>query len=157
MPNASWQGGAGFAELAKAEAPRIGNLVEEPATAERKPIRQLYVRTVDGAPGDGRNALPSALTYLLKQHGYTVTTDPQASGTITLAGTVTVDPAKAGQQHVKIAWHVLKPDGTDVGQVSQENDVPPGTLDGKWGEIAMAVALAGVDDIVRVIGTVPPA
>jgi hypothetical protein len=144
-------------DMATAEAPKIAGLIQDTSTAEHQPIHQIYVRKVEGAPGDGNAALPSALTYLLKRQGLTVVTDPQTPNTITVAGTIAVAPVAANQQHVQIVWHVLKPDGSDFGQVSQENNVPNGALDGRWGEIAMAVALAGVDDIVHLVETVPPA
>ena len=150
VPAAIWQAATpdGFKDLAAAEAPRLVSLIAGAPPAEHKPAQSVYVRAVSGAPGDGSRALASALSYLLKQRGYTVA--DLDVGAVVVAGEVQLTPGD-GKDHVKITWHVLKPDGTDIAQVGQENDVPHGALDGRWGETAMAVALAGIDDIAKLV------
>ncbi|HLY54274.1 MAG TPA: hypothetical protein VKS60_01880 [Stellaceae bacterium] len=151
---AAWAGGKpeDFADLAKAEAKKLSTLiVEAPPVETPVQAHTLHVASVDGAPGDGSHALPSALAYLLKRRGLPLTDDAHDPNAVTIAGQVTMSAPQPGKQHVKIVWHVLKSDGTDIGQIAQENDVPQGSLDGKWGETAMAVAMAGFDDILRVV------
>jgi hypothetical protein len=151
VPNAVWTAGTpdGFAASAAAEAKKLGPLLVEAAPAEHKPGTSLTVKPITGAPGDGGRALPSALTYLLKHRGLPVTEGQK--DTVSVVGEVQVTAGPPGHDHVRIVWHVLKPDGTDVGQIGQENDIPHGALDGHWGQTAMAVALAGIDDIVRLV------
>ena len=154
VPSAAWAGGKpeDFADLARAEAKKLSALiVEAPPVEQPVQTHLLHVAAVEGAPGDGARALPSALVYLLKRRGLPVTDDTHDSNAVTIAGQVTMSAPQPGKQHVKIVWHVLKGDGTDIGQIAQENDVPQGSLDGKWGETAMAVAMAGFDDILRVV------
>jgi hypothetical protein len=159
VPAAEWAAGkADLGLLAKAEAPTLAAFVVDPPPAEHKPLQQIYVSTVSGAPGDGNHALPSALSFLLKRRGVPLTDDAKLPGTITIAGQVAVSPVdNDAEDRVQIAWHVLKPDGTDIGQIAQDNKVPHGSLDHRWGEVAMAVAMAGIDDILRVAATIPPA
>ena len=159
VPAADWQSGGGaLQQMAKDEAPKLAAFVADTAPAEHKPLQQVFVKPVTGAPGDGNKALPSALGYLLRHRGVPITTDVKQPGTITIAGTVAVTPVDGqNQDRVQIAWHVLAADGTDVGQIAQDNTVPHGSLDGRWGEVAMAVAMAGIDDILRVASTIPPA
>jgi hypothetical protein len=154
---ADWTGGGvdSLAPLAKAEAPRIAAMIQEAAPVERDPGRQIFVRPTEGAPGDGRTALPRSLGFLLTRAGIKVTSDSQTVDAVVVAPAVDVSSAGSGKQHVHIVWHIYRPDGTEAGQVSQENDVPDGSLDGTWGDIGMAVATAGVDQILGVVKTIP--
>ena len=57
-----------------------------------------------------------------------------------LAATIEQSQLQSGVQHVKVTWRVDRPDGKEIGQVSQENNVPNQLLKTAWGEIANAVA-----------------
>jgi hypothetical protein len=157
LPAADWAGGTAetLAPLAKAEAPRIAAMIQEAPPTERNPGRQIFIRAADGAPGDGRTALPRSLGFLLKRSGVAVTPDSQTVDAVTVAPVVELTPKSPGQQHAQIVWHVYRPDGTEAGQVSQENDVATGSLNGTWGDVAMAIATAGVDQIMGVVNTIP--
>ncbi|HLZ66087.1 MAG TPA: hypothetical protein VKQ29_07640 [Aliidongia sp.] len=144
-----------LAPLAKAEAPRIAAMIQEAPPVERNPERQIFIRPTEGAPGDGRAALPRSLAFLLTRAGVKVTPDSQTVDAVTVAPIVDLSTSGSGKQHVRIVWHIYRPDGTEAGQVSQENDVPNGSLDGSWGDIGMAVATAGVDQIMGVVKTIP--
>jgi len=144
-----------LAPLAKAEAPHIAAMVQEAPPVERNPGRQVYIRPTEGAPGDGRTALPRSLTFLLGRAGIKVTPDSQTADAVIIGPTVNLTSAGAGKQHVLIVWHIYRADGTEAGQVSQENDVAAGSLDGSWGDIGMAVATAGIDQIIGVMKTIP--
>ena len=136
-------------------APKLATLIQDAAPLERQPTRHLLIRDIDGAPGDGARALKRSLIYLLKQNGTPLTEDIHAPDTVAVAGTVEAKPAATGQDHIKILWHVLKPDGTEAGVITQENDVPHAAIAGQWGDMAMAVANAAAPDILRVAATVP--
>jgi uncharacterized lipoprotein YmbA len=152
-----WTGGTPemLAPLMKPEAERIAAMIQEAPPVERNPGRQIFIRTPTTAPGDGRVALPRSLGFLLDRAGIKVTPDSQTVDAVTIEPTVALTSAGAGKQHVTIVWHIYRPDGTEAGQVSQENDVPAGSLDGSWGDIGMAVATAGVDQIMAVVKTIP--
>ena len=154
---ADWTGGSpeSLAPLGKAEAPRIAAMIQEAAPVERDPGRQIFIRPTEGAPGDGRTALPRSLGFLLNRAGVKTTPDSQTVDAVVVAPLVELSSKGQGQQHVRIVWHIYRPDGTEAGQVSQENDIPAGSLDGSWGDIGMAVATAGVDQIMGVVKTIP--
>jgi hypothetical protein len=139
----------------KPEAERIAAMIQEAPPVERSPGRQIYIRTPETAPGDGRVALPRSLGFLLGRAGVKVTPDSQTVDAVVIEPSVNLTSAGAGKQHVVIVWHIYRPDGTEAGQVSQENDVPAGSLDGSWGDIGMAVATAGIDQILAVVKTIP--
>ena len=154
---ADWTGGTAdrLAPLAKAEAPRIAAMIQEAPPVERNPGRQIFIRPTEGAPGDGRTALPRSLAFLLTRAGVKVTPDSQTADAVIVAPVVETSSSASGKQHVRIVWHIYRPDGTEAGQVSQENDVPIGSLDNSWGDIGMAVATAGLDQILGVVKTIP--
>jgi len=69
----------------------------------------------------------------------------------TVSGKVVVAEASASTQRVEIQWTVTDAAGTERGRVVQLNEVPKGTLDHYWGEVAMVVvneASGGVRDVV---------
>lgn len=148
---------AALGTAAGTAAPELAELIENQAPKEREPSRHLLVRDVEGAPGDGSKALKRALLFLLKRDGTVLTDDASRPDTVTIAGTVAATPVASAQDHLKIQWHVLAPDGSEAGIVSQENDVPAKAIEGQWGDLAMAVATAAAPDITRVAATVPSA
>jgi hypothetical protein len=76
---------------------------------------------------------------------------------LTLEGEVSVAPAKADkQQHVKIVWRLHRADGTEIGTVGQENDIPRGLLDGAWGDVAYSVAVSARDGLMALVARGAP-
>lgn len=153
-PSTVWQQGdpALAARLAAAAAPSIATLVEGDAPRPEpgsEPV--VMVRGVDGAPGDGGRTLPQAIgNALARAHVPVIATPPGKTGFI-LSGRVQMSPPTAGKQHVKVSWLLARPDGSPVGRVDQQNDVPAGSLDGAWGDVAYAVATAAAPGIERLI------
>lgn len=163
VPAAAWASGERdpLMPLVAEAGPRIAGLIEEKPPVAATGAHRLYIRQVEGAPGDGDTALPRALGYVLGRIGLPVV-EPGApetarAGAISVTGSVTMRPGPAGQQHVAILWRVLGPDGREAGQVAQENDVPSGSLDGSWSDVALAVASAAGDQIARIVATIPGA
>ncbi|HMK68989.1 MAG TPA: hypothetical protein VK433_10600 [Stellaceae bacterium] len=113
--------------------------------------RQVTVVPVTGAPGDGKQALTAAMTTALKQARLTVVPGEHRTETLSVVGTVSIDRPQNGHQHVAITWALLQPDGKQLGIVKQENAVPQGSLDGRWGEVANAVAQAAAPGILALI------
>jgi hypothetical protein len=161
-PAAAWWGGdeAVLASIARSAAPRIAALVQEEAPAESPAAGppKVAVREVVGAPGDGSKSLTRAMAAALKMANLGVAGGEAAGAAATpedsafvVAGRVDVARAVEGKQQVKIVWSVLRPDGGEIGKVNQENAVPAGSLDGKWGDIAYAVATAASDGIVAIL------
>lgn len=106
--------------------------------------------SVAGAPGDGEEALASALSRQLAARGLKPATAFQAN-VFEVQGTVRVAPAAKGKQSVTIIWVVLGPDGNQLGVTRQTKNVRKGSLDRKWGAAADAAATAAAEDIVKLI------
>ena len=147
------------ARLAAASADRLAALLQDdaPAEVEAGGHARLLISGVQGAPGDGGESLPRAITEVLKRQEVAIVTDPKAKADFVLDADVVVANPKAGKQNVKIVWRVRRKDGSEIGTVGQENDVPAGLLDGAWGDVAYMVAVSAQDGIMQLVarGTPP--
>jgi ABC-type transport auxiliary lipoprotein component len=154
-PAPDWQSGSGEAvqHLAAASATAVATLLEDkpPVEVQVGGRTRLRLAPVAGAPGNGDDVLAKAIAALLQRQDVTILTDPQAQADLELDGKVTVGKPRAGKQHVRIAWQVKRPGGSQIGTVAQENDVPAGLLDGPWGDLAYTVALAAEPGIMALI------
>jgi uncharacterized lipoprotein YmbA len=139
--------------IAAAATPAIRKLVQdEPPVAAAQPDPAVSLRPVTGAPGDGGRSLTRAMEEALRRAQVALATPGGDAPSFVLTGTVTMSPADSSkQQRVRIGWALLRGDGREIGQVSQENAVPAGSLDGAWGDIAYAVATAAAPGVVALI------
>lgn len=125
-----------------------------PAIAEAAPTRRIAVAPVDGAPGDGRDALQRALAEVLRQSGLTVV--PAFDGeSLVLLGTVAASSPERGRQSIEISWALIWPDGSEAGRIDQASQVVAGSLDGVWGETALDVALGAAEGVRELLRGLP--
>jgi hypothetical protein len=94
---------------------------------------------VKGAPGDGNQALGLRMRDFLSTKGLVVQ-DSADGAAFAASGEVTMAPAPGGKQRVEIVWTVSRRDGHDLGRAVQLNEVPTGSLNGLWGDVAYVVA-----------------
>ncbi len=121
-------------------------------------VGRIAIGPIKGAPGDGNEALALALAQVMRQYSVTVEANP-GSGIYYTKATVSVADKNADTQTVRIAWDLSGPGGTSYGVVEQENDVPRGSLQSQWGDVAVYAAAAAGDGIVALmqqLGTTPP-
>jgi hypothetical protein len=85
----------------------------------------------------------------------------QADGAqFAVEGQVEVAATGPGLQRVEIVWVVSRRDGHDLGRVLQLNEVPAGSLNGLWADVALVVAeeaAGGVRDVIGNAGGMPQA
>lgn len=145
-------------QVAQEDAPRIGAVLSSiRATQDKADPNSLYnrpakveVAAVTGAPGDGNFSLTQQMRARLAVLGPVVLTTP-AGADFVVHGQVSVEPADKRQQRVEIQWIVMTASGDERGRVVQLNDVPKGTLDHYWGDVAVVVAsqaAGGVNDVI---------
>lgn len=108
----------------------------------------IFIRPITGAPGDGARNLQFALAQALRAQRLAVVENATAAG-YTVAGTIALAAPDAGLQQVELAWSVLGPDGREIGNLKQQNAVPPGTFDRPWGELAGLIAQTVAEGIVE--------
>lgn len=114
----------------------------------------LRLIPVRGAPGDGNRALTAQMRARLAGFGFAVQEQAEGAG-YAVSGEVAVAPARPGFQRVEIVWTVSRRDGQDLGRVLQLNEVPAGSLNGLWGDVAFVVAeeaSGGIRDVVSNAG-----
>ena len=151
---AAWQRGDDklAAALAAPAAPIVAKLIAgdvSPPQGNLNPV--VALRPVAGAPGDGDRSLTRAMSSALTRANLTLAAAPSDKKDFIVAGTVEVSPANGPQQQVKVTWVLMRPDGSEIGRVKQENAVPAGSLDGAWGDVAYAVAGAAAPGVRRLI------
>ncbi|WP_203074399.1 hypothetical protein [Falsiroseomonas ponticola] len=160
VPAREWADGNAqlFGRVAAEAAPRLADLLsrieaqartgDERAAGSGAPVMRLL--PVRGAPGDGNRSLTAKMKDSLAALGFQV--QDQAEGAdFAVSGEVTMTPVGRGLQRVEIVWTVSRRDGQDLGRVAQLNEVPAGTLNGLWGDVAFVVAeeaAGGVRDVV---------
>jgi hypothetical protein len=132
--------------IAEAVAPVDKNLI-----AVAAPTRGVWVRPIEGAPGDGDKSLTRAMRFALMGANVAVTSDRAAARHI-LEGEVQLGKAEGKSQPVEIVWTVKYPEGSTVGRAVQRNMVPAGTFDGRWGETASIIAAAAIPGVKDVLG-----
>ena len=111
--------------------------------------RPLVFRGVQGAPGDGDQALGREVGKLLAQSGAQMTTTAQP-GALILSAQVSKTQGANGDR-IEIIWRVQDTNGENVGQVTQANEVPRGLLDNAWGEDAVYAAEGARDGIIELL------
>jgi hypothetical protein len=157
LPSADWSAAtpATLARAATDAAPGIADMLtgiqhSDPNSLYNRPAK-VQVLDVTGAPGDGNLALTRQMRTILPRLGPVV--QPTANGAdFIVRGTVKLVPIAGDQQRVEIQWSVAAPGGDERGRVVQLNNVPAGSLNGYWGDVATAVAqeaAGGVRDVIQ--------
>lgn len=109
---------------------------------------RIAVPDVTGAPGDGNTQLARRMREQLTKLDLLVT---DASPDFTVKGQVLAVPIAGKMQRIEIQWIVNDASGEERGRLIQLNEIPTGTLDRFWGDVATVVAQeagAGVKDVV---------
>jgi len=156
LASAEWAAAtpATLARTATDAAPGIADMLTgiqhaDPNSLYNRPAK-VQVPDVTGAPGDGDLALTRQMRTLLARLG-PVVQDTATGADFIVHGTVKLVPIPGDQQRVEIQWSVATPGGDERGRVVQLNNVPAGSLNGYWGDVATAVAqeaAGGVRDVI---------
>ncbi len=145
-------------QIAAEAAPRIGAVLTsirvahdkaDPGSLYNRPAK-VQVADVTGAPGDGNTSLTQQMRARLAVLGPVVLTT-SAGADFIVQGEVKVVPEKKRQERVEIQWIIKTGSGDERGRVVQLNELPAGTLNRYWGDIAVVVATAasgGVNDVI---------
>ncbi len=135
--------------LAQIEASRRAN---DPSTmAGRGPTRVAFTG-VSGAPGDGNTMLVQKMREFMSRNGLVIQ-ETRTGADWVVSGEVEMAAGEnPSQQRVEIQWIVSDTAGNERGRVLQLNEVPSGSLNHYWGDVAYAVASeasGGVRDIIQ--------
>lgn len=148
--------GLDLAAVARMAAPPLAAALQPQAVDPLPPRMALRIGEVSGAPGDGGAALARSLDYALRRTGVKLAPAGDADSAI-VRGTVTIVPRGPKLRNVAIVWTVFAPDGAELGQVRQENDVTQEFIERAWPEVASAVADGAAEGLADLIERAPPA
>ncbi len=149
VPLAAWAAGepATFQQAAADAAPGIAALLtrieaarqrSDPNSLLNRPAR-VDVADVEGARGDGNQQLTRQMRDKLSKLG-PVVQDNRTGADFLVEGHVRMVPEAGGQERVEIQWVLKAANGDERGRVVQLNEVPAGSLDQYWGDVAVVVA-----------------
>lgn len=156
IPEQSWaMASAATLDKAAADAaPKVSALLTNIQHADPNSLynrlAKVEVPDVTGAPGDGNASLTKQMRAHLAALGPLVQ-DTAVGADFIVQGNVKMVPIPGNQQRVEIQWVVKKPDGDERGKVVQLNDIPAGSLNHYWADVAVVVgteAAGGVNDVI---------
>jgi hypothetical protein len=165
VPAGAWSTAnqATLAAAAKEAAPAIARMLASVDAAQRESttgaltsrLPSAAVAPITGAPGDGARSLDRAIRAALEREGVVVTegaatAEFRVTGQVVMA-TLPPNRQRGNQQRVEITWIIARADGLELGRVAQLNEVPRGSLDGLWGDVAPIVADQAAAGVVEVI------
>ncbi|HUB15010.1 MAG TPA: hypothetical protein VMB34_23890 [Acetobacteraceae bacterium] len=161
VPTAAWAaaGSGTLQQSATTAAPQIAALLTAIQTQqEMADPNSLYhrrakvmVADVTGAPGDGDESLTRQMRMRLGLLGPQVQT-ASTGADFTVQGQVRAVAVPGNKQRIEIQWIIKNAKGQDLGRVIQLNEIPAGTLDHYWGDVAVVVATeasGGVNDVIK--------
>ncbi len=108
------------------------------------------ITQVKGARGDGERSLKKAMALTLRQYGARVRTKADED-TYLLSAEVDIFEPYENQERIKINWIVQDANGKELGRAGQDNRLPEGQLDGKWGRLAYEISKAAVPGIGEIV------
>ena len=139
-------------------APRLATLLtsieaarhqSDPNSLTNRATRVAF-HGVSGAPGDGNQTLAKQMRMALANLGEVVQ-DTDSGADFQISCTVATALLPTGQTRVEIQWLVADATGAERGKVVQLNDIPGGTVDHYWGDVAVVAAheaAGGVRDVI---------
>lgn len=111
----------------------------------------LVIAAIRRAPGDGATALVDAMTSELERLGLATAPDDGAAQAPVLEAVVTVGPLDASNDLVRIVWLLRDRTGRERGRLEQQNSVPTGRLNQRWGVVAQLAASAAAPGVLDLL------
>jgi len=122
------------------------------------PFMKIALIDFSGAPGDGNTALSRSAGALLQSKGILVDNREIDENSVILSATIAVTPVENSKNppvdKVSIEWIIMETNGSELGQMNQNNVVPHGSLDKYWGPVASLAAQAAVETLEGVLGQI---
>jgi hypothetical protein len=148
-------------KIAEVVAGEIAPSVQDEEVEQARTVEEVVIFSdnVTGAPGTGDKDLTISMRAALRRIGFQLT-ETEAEAAYLVQGEVAVTPEGERSEKVSIRWHLVRTsDGELLGTVTQNNKIPAGALDGRWGAIAYDIAqggIAGLGDLFRADGVTLP-
>lgn len=105
----------------------------------------IKILQIVGAPGDGNTALERNIKAILKRAKIKISQQDERADVV-ISGAILVKSHDAEQQMVRLNWLLQDHQGRELQSLKQQNLVPNGQLDGRWGDIAYAISVGVVQE-----------
>jgi hypothetical protein len=149
VPSQAWADGDAtvLTEAAANAGPQLAALLSNiDAALKQSDPNSLYNRPprldfsgITGAPGDGDDSLAKEMRQDIGNLGV-ILVKQQDQADYLMHGLVHVTQVNATTQHIEIYWIIDTTDGKEAGRVAQLHDIPKGSLDTYWGDVAVVAA-----------------
>ncbi|ONG47494.1 hypothetical protein BKE38_23215 [Pseudoroseomonas deserti] len=149
---------AAFKQVADRDAKLVVQLLErveaarkasDPQALAGQGVIRIRLAGVRGAPGDGNRSLNDQMRNFLTKLAY-LPQDNAEGATYAVQGQV--EAVNTGdKQRIELQWIVTRRDGYELGRVVQLNEVPRGSLNGLWGDVAYVAAEQAANGIREVL------
>ena len=160
VPSKAWANGDATAlDAAAANAgPQLAALLSniDAALKESDP-NSLYNRPprldfsgVTGAPGDGDDSLAKEMRQDIGNLGV-ILVGQQDQADYLMHGQVRVTRVNPTTQHIEIYWIIDAVGGKEAGRVAQLHNIPTGSLDTYWGDVAVVAGSEAAQGVKEVI------
>jgi hypothetical protein len=160
VPASAWAAGdpTALKTAAATEVPKILSLLtsihaheqqSDPHSLLNRPPKLLFAG-VTGAPGDGNASLTRLMLARLPTLG-DIIVDSKRDADFTIRGEIKTASGANGAMRVEIQWIVVDAKARESGRVVQINEVPAGSLDHYWGEVAEVVATEAAGGVHEVV------
>jgi hypothetical protein len=121
----------------------------DPDSLYNRPPR-LAFSGITGAPGDGDDSLAKEMRQDIANMGV-ILVPQQNQADYLMHGQVRVTRINPTTQHIEIYWIIDTSDGKEAGRVAQLHDIPKGSLDTYWGDVAVVAAAEAAQGVKEVI------
>jgi hypothetical protein len=121
----------------------------DPDSLYNRPPR-LDFSGVTGAPGDGDDALAKEMRRDIAGLGVILVGQKNQADYL-MHGQVRVSRINPTTQHIEIDWIIDATAGKEAGRVAQLHDIPTGSLDTYWGDVAVVAAGEAATGVKEVI------
>jgi hypothetical protein len=121
-----------------------------PPGAPQQQQVKVMVAPVTGAPSDGNRQLFSGMRRALGSNKIVVI-DRAGADTFTVVGKVDLTQIDERAARLVIKWVLKDPQGRDVGELEQANNVPMAAVRGSWAGFGDVVGMAAVEGILELL------
>lgn len=127
----------------------------DPSEATSSLFTRVNLAGVEGAPGDGNEALTHALAQYLGRHNVQLVPRKEENAYV-IEGRVSLAKSGAAEETVSILWLLADAKGHELARIEQANAVPTGALNARWGETAVYAAEGAADGLLSAMAKLGP-
>lgn len=122
----------------------------DPERARLRDAPPLFVQRVEGLPPAQAAPLERALVFWLRRSQMEIADRPTAEF-LSLAGGVAFRDRPRNMVALEVVWRLIASDGTEIGRITQQNDVPVALLTDGWADVAASIAEGAMEGIVELV------